>query len=441
VTIALELVAVGILILINGFFVAAEYGLVTARRTRIIELLHQGNRRARAVLRITSDPPQFITAMQLGVTLTSLGIGAIGEQALADALDPLMATVLAVVIAYLVLTFFHVVIGELVPKGVALGHAEGTALWVSGPVRLFFVVAAPFIWVLRRSTDAVLHILGLEPPGAERDPLSEAELRMLLSRSSAEGEIEHEEQQMIDKVFVFGDKEAADVMVPRPEVVAVSVSLPPEQVLKAVLDSPFTRYPVHRDSIDDIVGVLHVRDLFTAVHDRGIADVKIEKIVRPAYIVPETKDLASLLQEFRRTNNHFAVVVDEYGGMAGICTLEDLLEEIVGEIEDEFDVPEEQIEQVDEATYRVDGMFPIEEFNERFGTDLPDDDYHTVGGFVFGQLGRAAEPGDDVGWNGLRFDVLEVEGSRIEKIAVEFIERPQPRHAADELLAPEDDLE
>ena len=440
-TLTLELVAVGALILLNGFFVAAEYALVTARRTRIIELHHQGNRRARAVLRITSDPPQFIAAMQLGVTLTSLGIGALGEHALSKAFDSFMATVIAVLLAYLILTFFHVVLGELVPKGVALGHAEGAALWVSAPVRAFFAIFAPFVWILRKATDVVLHLLGLESPGAEREPLSEAELRMLLSRSSAEGEIEHEEQQMIDKVFVFGDKDAADVMVPRPEVVAISVEMPPEQALAEVLDSPYTRYPVFRESLDDIVGVLHVRDLFTAVHDRGIAAVRIEEIVRPAYIVPETKDLASLLQEFRRTNNHFAVVVDEYGGMAGICTLEDLLEEIVGEIEDEFDVPEEQIEQVDDDTYRIDGMFPIDEFNERFNTELPDEDFHTVGGFVFGQLGRAPEPGDDVSFNGVRFDVLEVEGNRIEKIAVEFVERPEPRRAAEDLLTDDDDIE
>ena len=440
-TLTLELVAVGLLILLNGFFVAAEYALVTARRTRIIELHHQGNKRARAVLRITGDPPQFIAAMQLGVTLTSLGIGALGEHALSKAFDTWLATALAVVLAYLILTFFHVVVGELVPKGLALGHAEGTALWVSAPVRAFFTLFSPLVWVLRKATDAILHVLGLESPGAERDPLSEAELRMLLSRSSEQGEIEHEEQQMIDKVFVFGDKEAADVMVPRPEVVAVSLSIPPEQALKAVLESPYTRYPVYRESIDDIVGVLHVRDLFTAVHDRSIVDVHLEEIVRPAYVVPETKDLASLLQEFRKTNNHFAIVVDEYGGTAGICTLEDLLEEIVGEIEDEFDVAEEQIEQVDEDNYRIDGMFPIDEFNSRFGTDLPDEDFHTLGGFVFGQLGRAPEPGDDVTYDGMRFDVLEVEGNRIEKLAVEFSERPQPRRGGEELRAPEDELE
>ena len=441
VTLTLELVGVGVLILANAFFVAAEYALVTARRTRIIELHHQGNRRARAVLRITADPSQFITAMQLGVTLTSLGIGALGEQALSRAFDAWMATIVAVLLAYLILTFAHVVVGELVPKGVALGHAEGTALWVSAPVRAFFTLFAPFIWVLRKATDAVMHLLGLEAPGAEREPLSEAELRMLLSRSSEEGEIEHEEQQMIDKVFVFGDKDAADVMVPRPEVAAVSVEMPPEQALATVLDSPYTRYPVYRESLDDVIGVLHVRDLFTAVHDRGLADVRLEEIVRPAYVVPETKDLASLLQEFRKTNNHFAIVVDEYGGTAGICTLEDLLEEIVGEIEDEFDVPEEQIEQVDDETYRIDGMFPIDDFNVRFGTDLPDEDYHTLAGFVFGQLGRAPQPGDDVSFDGMRFDVLEVDGNRIERVAVNFLERPRPRRAGGGLRAPEDEIE
>ena len=441
-TLFLELLAVAGLILLNAFFVAAEYGLVTARRTRIIELHHQGNRRARDVLRITSNPPRFIAAMQLGVTLTSLGIGAVGEAVLSRAFERWLATALAIVLAYLILTYVHVVIGELVPKGVALRYSERTALWVAIPVRAFFSVFAPFIWVLQRSSEAVLRAFGLEPPGAEREAMSEAELRMLLSRSSEEGEIEHEEQQMIDKVFVFGDKDAADVMVPRPEVVAVSAELPTEQALAAVLESPYTRYPVYRESLDDIIGVLHVRDLFTAVHDRGLADVKLEEIVRQAYIVPETKDLASLLQEFRRTNNHFAVVVDEYGGTAGICTLEDLLEEIVGEIEDEFDVPEEQIEQIDDDTFRIDGMFPIDEFNERFGTELPDDDFHTVGGWVFGQLGRAPQQGDDVAYDGMRFDVLQVEGNRIEKIGVWFEERPQSRRPEDDLLfAPEDQLE
>jgi len=431
VTILLELVAVGVLILLNAFFVAAEYGLVTARRTRIVELQHQGNRRARDALRITADPPRFIAAMQLGVTLTSLGIGALGEQTLAHLFDDFLATVLAVLLAYLILTFLHVVIGELVPKGIALGHSEGTALIVAAPVRTFLIVMRPLIWFLERSTEIVLKWLGQKPPGADDDVLSEAELRMLVSQSTAHGEIEQQEQEMLYKVFDFADKEAKDVMVPRPEVVALSIDLPPEQCLEAVMDSPFTRYPVYRESLDNVVGILHVRDLFRALRDRGMHEVKVEDIIRPAHIVPETKDLAALLAEFRRANQHMAIVVDEYGDMEGIVTLEDLLEEIVGDIEDEFDLPDESVEQIDEDTVVIDGTFPIDDFNERFNTTLPDEDYHTMAGFVFGLLGRQPEAGDTIMHDGIRFDVLEVEGSRILKVAVTFEQRREQRDRDD----------
>src|ERR1700758_4153068 len=198
---------------------------------------------------------------------------------------------------------------------------------------------------------------------------------------------------MLYKVFDFADKEVADVMVPRPEVVAISIALPPEEALKAVLESPYTRYPVYRESLDDIVGTLHIRDLIEALHDRGLGAVDLETLVRPAYMVPETKDLGALLTEFRRTNQHMAIVIDEYGSMEGIVTLEDLLEEIVGEIEDEFDLPDETVERIDDHTIRIDGTFPIDDFNEQFQRDLPLEDYHTVAGFVFGQLGRGAEQG------------------------------------------------
>jgi len=440
VTLFLELLGVAALILLNAFFVAGEYALVTARRTRIQELADQGNRRARAVRRIVADPPRFIAAMQLGVTLTSLGIGALGEQALAHALDPYLATVLAVVIAFLIITYLHVVIGELVPKAVALRYPERIALAVSTAVRGFFVLAYPLIWILQRSTELILRALGLETPGDEREALSEAELRMLLGRATEYGEIEREEQEMLYKVFDFADKEVADVMVPRPEVVALSIDLPTEESLAAVIESPYTRYPVYRETLDDIVGILHVRDLFSALNDQGFANVKIEDLLRPAYIVPETKDLAALLADFRRINFHLAVVVDEYGTMAGLVTLEDLLEEIVGEIEDEFDLPDESVEQIDEKTVRIDGTFPIDDFNEKFGFELPIEDYHTVAGFVFGLLGRAAEAGDEVEYDGLRFRVLETEGSRIEKLEVQFVEppaRPQEDDQQEERAAAE----
>ncbi|MGZ4307796.1 MAG: hemolysin family protein [Gaiellaceae bacterium] len=418
---SLELLGVAALILLNAFFVAAEYGLVTARRTRIRELEEEGNRRARAVLAIVADPPRFIAAMQLGVTGTSLAIGALGEQALAHVFDPIMASLLAFAFAFLIITFLHVVIGELVPKGIALRHSETVALAVSAPVRGFFIALKPLIWVLQRSSELVLRALGLEPPGDDDDVLSEAELKMVLDRSTKHGEIEQQEQEMLYKVFDFADKEVSTVMVPRPEVVALSVELPPEEALAAVIESPYTRYPVYRESMDEIVGVLHVRDLFSALVDRGIAGVQIEQLLRPAHIVPETKDLAALLTEFRRTNQHMAIVVDEYGDLEGIVTLEDLLEEIVGEIEDEFDLPDESVEQLPDGRMRIDGTFPIDDFNEQFGRALPVEDYHPIGGFVFGLLGRAPEQGDEVEADGCRFKVLEVEGSRIERLEVELV--------------------
>jgi magnesium and cobalt exporter, CNNM family len=417
----LELLAVAALILLNGYFVAAEYALVTARRTRIQELAQKGNRRARAVLRIVADPPRFIAAMQLGVTGASLAIGALGEQVLARVFDPLFASVIAFALAFLIITFLHVVVGELVPKGIALGYSDRVALAVSTPVRAFFVAFKPLIWVLQRSSEVALRALGLTPPGGELEVYSEAELKMLLSRSTEEGELERQEQEMLYKVFDFADKEVSTVMVPRPEVVALSIEMPPEEALAAVIDSPYTRYPVYRDALDEIVGVLHVRDLFSALVDRGIAGVQLEELLRPAHIVPETKDLAALLTEFRRTNQHMAIVVDEYGELEGIATLEDLLEEIVGEIEDEFDLPDESVEKLPDGRVRIDGTFPIDDFNEQFGRALPIEDYKTVGGFVFGLLGRAPEPGDEVEADGCRFKVLDVEGSRIERLEVELV--------------------
>ncbi len=434
-TVALELVAVAGLILLNGFFVAAEYSLVTVRRTRLQELSDEGNRSARSVIRITSDPPHFIAAMQLGVTLTSLGIGALGERVFAGLFGVWLGSLLAVLLAFLVITYMHVVVGELVPKGLALSYTDRIALAVSAPVRAFFFVFKPLIWVLQRSSEAGQRLIGIVPGATEGAVHSEAELKLLLEASTERGEIEQDEREMLYKVFDFADKEASDVMVPRPDVVAISIEMAPEEALAAVLDSPFTRYPVYRESLDEIVGILHVRALVAALHDTAIEEVELAALLRPAHVVPETKDLAALLGEFRRTNQHMAVVVDEYGSMEGIVTLEDLVEEIVGEIEDEYDLPDESVERVDETTVRIDGAFPIDDFNEEFGTTLEHDDYHTVAGYVFDLIGRAAAPGDSVEADGVRLSVLEVEGSRILRLQAEFLpveERTEAPESEDE---------
>src|ERR671925_793217 len=364
-----------LIVLGNAFFVAAEYALVTARRTRLTELSEQGSLRARIALRIMDHPARFIGTVQLGITAFSIALGAIGEPLVERFLHPVLATGVAFVLAFAIVTYLHVTLGELVPKAIALTKNESTALWVALPVEGFYLASYPLVWFLQTSSNAFTRLFGIEPAPAG-----------VVAAAEEAGEIEESEEEMLYKVFDFASKEVSEVMVPRPEVVAISVEMPPEDALGTVIDSPYTRYPVYRGSLDEIVGVLHVRDLFSAMHDFGIASVRLESILRPPYVVPETKDLAALLADFRRTKQHMAVVIDEYGAMEGIVTLEDVLEEIVGEIEDEYDLPDESVERLDERTILIGGTFPIDDFNEQFGTGLPAEDFHTIAGFVFGQI-------------------------------------------------------
>jgi putative hemolysin len=427
VTVFLEIVAVLLLVAGNAFFVAAEYALVTARRSRLIELAEAGNRRARVALRIMDDPVRFIGTVQLGITAFSIALGAVGEPLIEHFFDPLVATTIAFILAFSLVTYLHVTLGELVPKAVALTNNESTALWVSLPVEAVYVVTYPLVWFLQESANAFTRLFGIQPAPAGVVAHTEEDIRHIVAAAEDTGVIEEAEEEMVYKIFDFADKEVHEVMVPRPEVVAISIDLPPQECLAAVIDSPYTRYPVYRGSLDDIVGVLHVRDLFKALYDEGIDNVDIDALVREAHVVPETKDLAAMLAEFRRANQHMALVIDEYGSFEGIVTLEDLLEEIVGEIEDEYDLPDESVERVDESRIRIDGTFPIDDFNEQFGQELPQEDYHTVAGFVFGALGRAAEAGDEVLHDGLRFHVLHVDGPRIERLEVEFMESEPER--------------
>jgi putative hemolysin len=433
VTIFLEIAAVFLLVAGNAFFVAAEYALVTAKRTRLMELAHEGNGRAKIALRIMDDPVRFIGTVQFGITAFSIALGAVGEPLVEHFLDPVLATTVAFILAFALVTYLHVTLGELVPKAVALTKNETTALWVALPIEAVYVATYPVVWFLQESANAFTRLFGIQPAPAGVVAHTEDDIRHIVAAAEDTGVIEEAEEEMVYKIFDFADKEVHEVMVPRPEVVAISIDLPPVECLAAVIDSPYTRYPVYRGSLDETLGILHVRDLFSALYHQGIENVDIAALVREAYVVPETKDLAAMLAEFRKVNQHMAIVVDEYGSFEGIVTLEDLLEEIVGEIEDEYDLPDESVEQLGDGRIRIDGTFPIDDFNEQFGQELPQDDYHTVAGFVFGALGRAAEAGDEVLYNGLRFQVVDVDGQRIERLEVEFLdEEPETIKAAAE---------
>ena len=416
----LRIVIILLLVLGNAVFVAAEYSLVTSRHTRLEELAKRGNRRANTALRLLDEPVRFISTVQVGITVFGILLGALGEPFISSFFDDWVSRGVAFIFSFLILTYLSVVLGELVPKSIALQRAERLALWLAVPLDWLGRVTYPLVWVLQRSANAIARLFGVQPAPAGMTMHTEEDIRLIVAQTE---EIEEAEEEMLYKVFDFADKEAHDVMVTRPEVVALSVDLPPQEALAAVIDSPYTRYPVYRGTLDDVIGILHVRDLFGALYDRGIDKVVIEEIVRPAHVVPETKDLASLLGDFRRQNQHMALVVDEYGAVQGIVTLEDLLEEIVGEIEDEYDLPDDSVERIDDRHIRIHGTFSIDDFNEQFGTDLPQEDYHTIAGFVFGELGRAPQPGDEVHHDGLRFKVEEVDGQRIERLEVEFMER------------------
>ena len=430
----IEIALIFVIIAWNAFFVSAEYAFVAVRRTRIDELVEEGSKSAKRVRRLLDDPARFISAFQVAITLSSLALGAVGEPAVSRLFEELFGNigmlgdgavvVISVILAFAIISALHVVLGEIVPKTLTLSRAESVALAVVLPVTIFMWLFWPFIWVLRGMSEALIRLMGLESPSEMRLVHSEEELKLLISASHEEGVLEAEERQLLYKVFDFAETEARQVMVPRPDVVALQVDLTPDEAIEQTLNAPYTRYPVYGETLDDLVGVVHIRHLFGARLQQSDATT-LEAFVRPVPIVPETKKLDELLAEFRRTNTHMAIVVDEYGSTVGIATLEDVLEEIVGEINDEFDLPDRELIRLAPDRIRIEASFPIEDFNERFGGDLPDEDYTSVGGFLFGELGRPARPGDVVSHRNFRFTVREVDGPRIRVVDVELKAHPQ----------------
>ena len=430
----IEIALIVVIIAWNAFFVSAEYAFVAVRRTRIDELVEEGSAAAKRVRRLLDDPARFISAFQVAITLSSLALGAVGEPAVSRLFEELFGNVgmlgdgavvvISVILAFAIISSLHVVLGEIVPKTLTLSRAESVALTVVLPVTIFMWVFWPFIWVLRGISEALIRLMGLESPSEMRLVHSEEELKLLISASHEEGVLEAEERQLLYKVFDFAETEARQVMVPRPDVVALQVDLTPDEAIEQTLNAPYTRYPVYGETLDDLVGVVHIRHLFGARLQQSDATT-LEAFVRPVPIVPETKKLDELLADFRRTNTHMAIVVDEYGSTVGIATLEDVLEEIVGEINDEFDLPDRELIRLAPDRIRIEASFPIEDFNERFGGDLPDEDYTSIGGFLFGELGRPARPGDVVSHRKFRFTVREVDGPRIRVVDVELKAHPQ----------------
>jgi CBS domain containing-hemolysin-like protein len=428
-----RLFAIVALLALNAFFVAVEFALVRARRSRLEAMVRAGDHFARFALSATSrtNLTRVLSAGQLGITLASLGLGWVAEGTLGHALEvwfvglplPLETGVrigIAAAIAISVVTYLHVVFGELAPRALSLNYPEQFAKWLAPPILAFTWLAWPFIWVLNGSSNLLLRAIGQKEVSEEESPHSSDELRLLVERASEGGSLDSADAEILGGVFEFSEKNAREVMTPRTGIVAIPVDSTLDEAISAVEEAGFSRYPVYRETIDDIVGMVHSKDLLKVLR-RTPPDFTLGAIMRPVHVVPGSREVEEVLADFKRRKEHLAIVLDEYGGTAGMVTMEDLLEEIVGEILDEYD--ESPAAGTSEASATgartIPGDANISELNAELGLTIPEEDYTTVGGYVFGVLGRLPVVGDRVSGGGAQFTVRAVEGRRVKTLAVE----------------------
>lgn len=437
-TIVLKLAVVVVLVLANGFFVASEFALVTVRRSRIAGLVADGNKRARTVIRILDNLTAYISAFQLGVTLASLALGWVGEDTVAHILEPLLdrtlpgaasavvAHSIAIVAAFASISYLHIVLGEIVPKTFALERAERMALAVALPIHIFYRVFKAPISLLDRSATKIARWMGLQMSSEQTAVYTEEELRHLVGLSHKSGHLIEDERQLIYNVFDFTEATVESVMVPRTEIEALDAELSPAKMLDAFEESGYSRMPVYRDSLDDIIGIVLLKDLSRVVR-RGGAET-LEQFIRPAVFIPTAVKLNEALRTLRRSNEHMALVVDEHGGVEGLVTLEDLLEELVGDIRDEHDEAGtgQLVEQAD-GTYNVRGNLSIRDVNKLLALNLPEsDNYHTIAGFMMERAGRLLKRGESVEYNGLRLTVQSTARNRIVETKIEKVQESAP---------------
>ena len=428
-----RLAALLALVFANGFFVAAEFSIVTVRKTRIDQLIAEGHRGARAVRRAVSEPDGYIAATQLGITMASLGLGWIGEPTLAELIQPAFmafpvaiaeatAHTIAVALAFAIVTALHIVLGELAPKTIALEKAEATALIVVRPTELFMRVFWPFIRILNRTGRAVVNMLGLRSRGGHAMVHSEEELMMLVTASQEAGVLEEQEEQMLHRVFGFADLTAGQVMIPRTELVAVAAETPLHELVAQIARGRHSRLPVYRDDLDNVVGMLHVTDLLRALA-AGDAAVNAGALAREVLTVPETLGADDLLGEMRRRRAREALVIDEYGGTAGLVTFESLMERIVGEIPGESGA-QTRVSRRKDGTADIDGLALVADVNTQFALNIDEATYTTVGGYVLGRLGRRAKVGDTIDLDGRKMRVESLDGMRVAKV---WLSKPSVR--------------
>ncbi|GAB3834561.1 hemolysin family protein [Hymenobacter jeollabukensis] len=430
-----------LLVVANGFFVAAEFAFVKVRLSQIEIKAQSGNRLAKLVLSMLQDLNYYLSATQLGITLASLALGWIGESVVADVvlavidsfsikLSEVAVHQIALATSFSLITVLHIVLGEQAPKVLAIRKPENVSIAIAIPLRAFAFLTFPFIWLLDKLSNLVLRVFGVGSVH-EHEVHTAEELRLLIDQSKQSGEIQESQHELIENVFQFNDRMVKQIMVPRTRISAIDVSCSQEEIVEAAFNEGFSRIPVYEDNIDNIVGILYVKDMFALIR-RG-EDINLPQIMRPAFFVPETKKINRLLRQFQRKHLHMAIVSDEFGGVSGIVTIEDIMEELVGEIQDEYDNEVPVVEKVSELEYRVAASTAINDANEFLPFPLPEgDDYETVGGLVNVIYGTIPEIGDLAVLDNYEFRILNRSRRAVELVQLRVLE-PAEREAAGEL--------
>ncbi|VBB06078.1 Hypothetical protein LUCI_1293 [Lucifera butyrica] len=424
------------LVLLNGFFVIAEFSLVKIRKTRLEELAHLGNKRAGLALEVVSSFDTYLGATQLGITLASLALGWLGEPAVASLIEPLakqyipgsswLHASISVALGFILITFMHIVLGELVPKSMAIQRTEKLALLVVWPLYIFRKIGFPVIVLFNRTARGILEIMGMKAANEAELTHSEEELRMIVNASHRGGVLDQVESELIDNVFDFADRLAREVMVPRQDMVCLFVDDSFEENIRVVRETGHTRYPLCVEDKDHVVGMIHIRDLMDLELMCGTSGKDLRNIMREILVVPEGLSVAKLLQFMRRKRTHLAVVADEYGGTAGLVAMEDVIEEIVGDIQDEHDNEETDIVHFPDDSFEFDGRVLLDDVAELLNIRLEEHEEDTIGGYIFGLLGRRPEVSDILQIGDYNFEVLKVNGFRVVRVkATPLLDQPQ----------------
>lgn len=427
-SIIFNLFVIGLLLFSNGFFVAAEFSMVSVRKTRITQLTNEGNINAKIALETIKDLDKFIAAVQLGVTISSLGLGWVGEATVVKMVVPIFnflpdnfklaaAHTVAVAIAFAFITVLHVVLGELIPKSIALQYSERVSLIVAWPMKIIKQLFSPIIWVLNSLGSLFLRMFKIPATRTSHLAHSTEELNMLINASYNEGVLNETEKELLHNVFKFSDLTAKQVMIPRTDMACIPSDISLDELNNLATESQYTRYPVYEENLDHISGIVHVKDLYALLLNKE--EFSVERLLRPVFLVPETITMDNLLREFQKRQSQIAIVIDEFGGTSGLITLEDVLEEIFGEVQDEFDEDEEaDIKQIAPNAYLANAMMRLDEIAEFFEIEIIDEDVDTIGGLVVKVLGRIAEIDDVVKILNLQCKVKEIDGARITKLEI-----------------------